>query len=247
VIGLDRVSVRYGTFQALTELTVRIETGECLALVGPSGSGKTTALRVMNGMATVSAGAVSVGDRPIAQWKLEQLRRSMGYVIQEVGLLPHWTVEQNVSTVPRMLGWTPASRQERAESVIQQVGLERSDLRKYPHELSGGQRQRVGMARALAAKPKWLLMDEPFGAVDPLTREQLRTLLRTLRAESPVTTVLVTHDLGDAFALADRVAVLRGGRVVQLSSPDELVASPKDDWVASFVRAGTREAQKEST
>jgi osmoprotectant transport system ATP-binding protein len=166
----------------------------------------------------------------------------MGYVFLDVGVLPLWTAEQNISVVPRLLGWDRTRQSQRARTLIEQVGLGARDLAKRPHELSGGQRQRVGIARALAAHPEYLLMDEPFGAVDPLTRKQLRTLLQELRAERSVTTVLVTHDLGDAFTLADRVAVLNRGRVVQLGTPHELCAHPSDAWVSAFVNAGTRGA-----
>jgi osmoprotectant transport system ATP-binding protein len=239
VIALDAVSVHYGSFVALSDVTLSVVAGECLALVGPSGSGKTTALRLMNGLIAADQGSVRVGGRDVKEWQPEELRRSMGYVIQEVGLLPHWSVEQNVATVPKMLGWDPARRTRRARDLIERVGLAAHHLGKLPHELSGGQRQRVGIARALAAEPDTLLMDEPFGAVDPLTRQQLRALLQGLRQQASVTTVLVTHDLGDAFALADRIAVLKDGKIAQLATPTGLQEHPNDEWVRSFVSAGS--------
>jgi osmoprotectant transport system ATP-binding protein len=191
-------------------------------------------------MVPLVSGQVKVGARAVSDWDLAELRRRTGYVIQDVGLLPHWNVERNIGTVPMLLGWSSERRLERSRRLLDEVGLPRELSSKLPAELSGGQKQRIGLARALAAEPSWLLMDEPFGAVDPLTRVQLRELFLELRRVRAVTTVLVTHDLEDAFSLADRIAVLRAGRLVQVASGRELVEDPHDTWVREFIAAGTR-------
>ena len=239
VLCLDAVSVHLANAEpVLDRLSLNVEPGELLALVGPSGSGKTTALRVMNGLEQPDSGKVSIDGEPIGQRPLWELRRNMGYVIQDVGLFPHWTVEKNIACVPALLGWPKRQRDARAVELLEEVGLSTEYLSRYPSQLSGGERQRVGIARALAGRPRYLLMDEPFGAVDPLTRLRLRGLVGALRAAENVTTVLVTHDLQDALILADRIAILRRGRLVLVSTPGELTAQPKDPWAEEFLRAG---------
>ncbi len=239
MIQLDAVTVRFDAgAAALEKFSLDVQRGELLALVGPSGSGKTTALRVMNALQTPTRGNVRVDDQPITTWSGPELRRQMGYVIQDVGLFPHWTVERNIACVPRLLAWDVREIQQRTSELIRSVGLADEHLSRYPSQLSGGQRQRVGIARALAARPRYLLLDEPFGAVDPLTRLELRRLLQKLRQEQQLTCVMVTHDLQDALTLADRIAILRAGRLVQLSTPAELRAQPVDPWAAEFLAAG---------
>jgi len=238
------VSKRYsdGT-EALAAADLTVARGETVALVGESGSGKTTLLRTFNRMVEPSSGTVWVWGRPAAEHDPIALRRHTGYVQQEGGLLPHWTVAKNVGLVPALLGtgagWPPARRRERVREVLELVGLpmERYGAR-YPVELSGGQRQRVAFARALAADPDLVLLDEPFGALDALTRLELQREFADLRERLGKTMLFVTHDLGEAFRLADRVAVMRGGRVLRVGTPEELVAEPGDGYVRALLEVG---------
>src|SRR5215210_5591687 len=209
---------------ALADVSLTIAPGETVALVGESGSGKTTLLRMFNRLAEPTVGTVRVEGRSVAEVDPIALRRRIGYVPQDGGLLPHWRVERNVELVPRLLGWDEARRRDRAREMLELVGLS-ADLHggRYPAELSGGQRQRVAFARALAADPPILLLDEPFGALDTLTRRELHRQFLDLRALLPKTMVLVTHDLGEAFRLADRIGVMRRGRLLQLGPADSYV------------------------
>ena len=203
-----------------------------MALIGPSGSGKTTALRLVNRLIAPDAGEVRVGGRDVAAEEPVALRRRIGYVIQEGGLLPHWDVLRNVSIVPRLLGWSEERRRARAAEVLSMVGLPAAEFGgRRPAELSGGQRQRVGVARALAADPAVLLMDEPFGALDPIARRALQKEFLTWKGRLRKAVLFVTHDIPEAFRIADRVAVLRGGRVLQVGTPREIVESPADVFV----------------
>ena len=234
------VAKRYpdGT-QALAPTDLCVSPGETLALVGESGSGKTTLLRCFNRMVEPTAGEVRVRGRAVTEQDPHRLRRSLGYVQQEGGLLPHWTVERNVELVPRLLGWSAERRAARAEEVLELVGLPRGSFgHRFPRELSGGQRQRVALARALAADPDVVLLDEPFGALDALTRRRLQEEFRALRDRLGKTMLLVTHDLEEAFRLGDRVAVLRDGRVLRVGAPEELVREPGDEYVRELLRVG---------
>lgn len=240
-IGFEHVRKEYadGTV-AVGDLTLHVEEHELLALVGPSGCGKSTTLRMANRLVEPSAGRILLDGEDVTTVDAVALRRRIGYVIQNVGLFPHRTVEQNVATVPRLLGWDRARTRARTGELLELVGLEPGRYaRRYPHELSGGERQRVGVARALATNPPVLLMDEPFGAVDPVGRRRLQTEFRRIQAELGTTVMLVTHDVDEAVRLADRVAVLsRGGRLEQLADPVRLLAAPASAAVADLVGTG---------
>ena len=226
------------TVPAVAPLDLEIPGGKVMVLIGPSGCGKTTTLRMINRLIEPTAGTITIDDADIRDRSTTELRRGIGYVIQQVGLFPHRTIAQNIATVPRLLGWDKPRTAQRVEELVDLVGLDRALLSRYPGELSGGQQQRVGVARALAADPPVLLMDEPFGAVDPIVRARLQRELLDLQAKVQRTIVLVTHDIDEAVALGDQVAVLNvGGVLEQCAAPDELLAAPANDFVASFLGA----------
>jgi osmoprotectant transport system ATP-binding protein len=221
---------------ALAGVTLAILPGETVALVGESGSGKTTLLRTFNRMIEPSAGAVRIEGKAAAELDPIALRRRIGYVPQDGGLIPHWRVERNVELVPRLLGWDRDRRQSRTREMLELVGLDPgAHAGRYPAELSGGQRQRVAFARALAADPPLILLDEPFGALDALTRLELHRQFLELKAHLGKTTLLVTHDLNEAFRLADRIGVMRGGRLLQLGTAAELADRPADPYVSALL------------
>jgi osmoprotectant transport system ATP-binding protein len=221
---------------AVDDLTLEAPTGKITVLVGPSGCGKTTTLRMVNRMITPTSGTISIDGRDTASLDVAELRRGIGYVIQHAGLFPHRTVLDNVTTVPRLLGTDKRTARSRAMELIERVGLDPAMARRYPAQLSGGQQQRVGVARALAADPPVMLMDEPFSAVDPVVREQLQNEFLRLQSDLGKTILFVTHDIDEAVKLGDQVAVLRvGGVLAQLDSPAMLLADPVDDFVAGFV------------
>ncbi len=221
-----QVSYRIGGNSILDNLNFSIEAGRTLVLLGRSGSGKTTALKMLNGLLFPSNGQVFVEDRATTDWDLIQLRRSIGYVIQEVGLFPHFTIGENVGLVPRLQGWPPDRVAARVAELLHQVGLEPTQfLDRYPRQLSGGQRQRVGVARALAAEPKLLLFDEPFGALDPVTRVELQDQFLELRDRLRKTSIFVTHDVREALRLGTEIALLHRGRLEVLTTPDQFVNS----------------------
>jgi len=232
-----RVDVRAaGTI--LDRLSLAVEEGKTLALIGRSGSGKTTALRLVNALILPTAGAVRVAGRETTAWNPIELRRRTGYVIQEVGLFPHLTVEQNVGVVPELEGWPPARIAARTRELLELVGLAPGEYAsRRPHQLSGGQRQRVGVARALAADPPLILLDEPFGALDPITRRELQREFRALTARLGKTAIFVTHDLAEAALVADRIALLSSGRLIAEGSLEELMRTPGDE-VRAFLEAG---------
>ena len=237
-IQFDHVTKRYEgrDAAALDDLTFEIPAGAFCVLVGPSGGGKTTALKMVNRLIPFDSGDIRIDDRSVRDIPVVELRREIGYVIQQVGLFPHMTIGENVATVPRLLGWPKAKIVARCSELIELVGLEQSDARRYPAELSGGQRQRVGLARALAADPPLLLMDEPFGALDPITRFRLQGELRRLHREVEKTVIFVTHDIDEAIQMGTRIAILReGGVLAQYDTPDAILAHPADDFVAKFI------------
>ena len=236
MIELKNVSRRYAGFSALDDVSLRIEAGEILVLIGASGSGKSTLLQLINRLQDPTSGTVSVKGDDIAHLAPEQLRRRMGYVIQGGGLFPHWTVARNIGTVPRLLGWDRARIAGRVGELLDLLRLDAARLRDaYPHMLSGGQQQRVGVARALAANPAILLMDEPFGALDPVTRAELQSEIRRIHQETGCTIVFVTHDMDEALSLATRIAVIDRGRLIQLGTPLELLTRPATEQVARFI------------
>jgi osmoprotectant transport system ATP-binding protein len=237
-IVFDRVTKRYPGRQtaAVSELSLTVAAGELCTLVGPSGGGKTTALKMVNRLVPIDEGDIRIDGTSVKQIPLIELRRGIGYVIQQVGLFPHMTIADNVATVPRLLGWPRARTHARVAELLELVGLEQSDGARYPAALSGGQRQRVGLARALAADPPLLLMDEPFGAVDPVTRARLQQELRRLHREVGKTIIFVTHDIDEAIGLGDRIAIFReGGVLAQFDTPDRILAEPADAFVVRFI------------
>jgi len=237
-IRLDRVTKRYpgADHDAVHELSLEIPAGEIVALVGPSGCGKTTTLKMINRLIEPTSGTVEIHGRPAHEQPVHELRRGIGYVIQHTGLFPHRTVAANIATVPKLLGWDKARTRERVEELVDLVGLDRSLLGRYPGALSGGQQQRVGVARALAADPPILLMDEPYSAVDPIVRTRLQDELLELQRRVQKTIVLVTHDVDEAIKLGDRVAILDvGGILAQVGPPAELLAEPASPFVAGFL------------
>jgi osmoprotectant transport system ATP-binding protein len=237
VIRFESVTKRYGDGTvAVDSLDLEAPSGEITVLVGPSGCGKTTSLRMINRMIDPSSGRIWLDDQDIAKIKPAQLRRAMGYVIQHAGLFPHRTVVDNIATVPMLVGQDKKHARARAMELIERVGLDPAFAKRYPAQLSGGQQQRVGVARALAADPPVMLMDEPFSAVDPVVREQLQNEFLRLQAELHKTIVFVTHDIDEAIKLGDKVAVLRvGGHLAQFAPPAELLSRPYDAFVAGFV------------
>jgi osmoprotectant transport system ATP-binding protein len=237
-IVFDRVTKRYSgrDAAALAELSLEIPAGTFCVLVGPSGGGKTTALKLVNRLIPFDDGDIRIDGRSILELSKVELRRGIGYVIQNGGLFPHLTVGDNVATVPRLLGWEKQRTRARVAELLELVGLEQGDAKRYPAQLSGGQRQRVGLARALAADPPVLLMDEPFGALDPITRARLQQELRRLHKEVAKTVIFVTHDVDEAILMGDRIAILRdGGVLAQYDSPDAILAHPADEFVTQFI------------
>lgn len=240
-LELQHVSKRYPgqATPAITDLSLEVPAGEVCVLVGPSGSGKTTAMRLINRMIEPSSGDILLGDRSVLTRRPDELRREIGYVIQQIGLFPHYTIGENIATVPRLLGWDRTRTATRVDELLELVGLDPDQMRgRYPVQLSGGQQQRVGVARALAADPPLMLMDEPFGAIDPINRERLQDEFLRLQAKVRKTIVFVTHDIDEAIKMGDRIAILReGGVLAQYAPPAELLSRPADDFVAQFVGA----------
>ena len=240
MIQLDRVTKRYGNgTTAVHELSLEVDAGEVCVLVGPSGCGKTTTMRMINRLIEPSGGEIFVDGDNIMKLDPVALRRRIGYVIQQIGLFPHQTIGTNIGTVPRLLHWPKAKIRARVDELLDLVGLDPKEYRdRYPSQLSGGQRQRVGVARALGADPPVLLMDEPFGAIDPINRDRLQDEFLRLQSEVRKTVVFVTHDVEEAVKLGDRIAIMReGGYLAQYDKPAEILARPADDFVAGFVGA----------
>jgi osmoprotectant transport system ATP-binding protein len=249
LIVFDQVSKRYESAEpVLRDFSLEVPEGSLCVLLGRSGAGKSTALRLVNRLIEPSSGRVTVGGEDVRLRNAYELRRSIGYVLQRVGLLPHLSVGENVGLVPSLLGWPEARTSERIEELLELVGLEPAKYRdRSPAQLSGGQQQRVGFARALAAYPRVLLMDEPFGALDPVTRTDLREEMLALQRRLGVTAMLVTHDVIEALVLADEIVVMDRGAIVQRGTPRSIVESPADDFVARLVGSPSRDIARISS
>jgi osmoprotectant transport system ATP-binding protein len=236
MIEIDNVVKSYGGRPVVDRLSMTVAAGELCVLLGSSGCGKSTTLRMINRLIDSDSGSIRVSGEDIRSVPAEELRRRIGYVIQSTGLFPHWTVERNIATVPRLLKWPPARIRDRVAELLEMLRLEPENYRgKYPHQLSGGEQQRVGVARALAADPELLLMDEPFAAVDPITRDALQSELSHIHRTTHKTIVFVTHDIEEALRLATRIAVMDQGRIAQLGAPLDILEHPASDFVADFV------------
>lgn len=239
MITLENLSKVYGapgSAPAVDAVNLEVGTGEICVLIGPSGCGKTTTMRMVNRLITPSSGRVLIDGIDVAGIDTVQLRRGIGYVIQQVGLFPNMTVEQNIGVVPRLLGWSPARIRDRAAELLNMVGLQSGDfLSRFPAQLSGGQQQRIGVARALAADPPILLMDEPFGAIDPINRAAIQDQFLAMQEKLGKTVLLVSHDIDEAVKMADRIAIFQAGRLEQSGTPDEILTTPVNEFVADFV------------
>jgi len=244
MIQVDGLSRRYGATLAVDGVSFHVEPGRLLALVGDSGSGKTTTLKMVNRLVEPSAGRVLLEGRDVATVEPHALRRSIGYVFQGIGLFPHMTVAENVAVPLRLLGWARERIRSRLDELLRLVELDPQLAERYPAALSGGEQQRVGVARALAASPRLMLLDEPFGALDPLTRDRLQRSFDELRRRLALTAVFVTHDVAEALLLADAIGVMRAGRLVQLGTPAELARAPADDEVARLLDTPRRHARR---
>jgi osmoprotectant transport system ATP-binding protein len=223
-------------FHALKDITFKVEEGELLVLIGPSGSGKTTTMRMINRLIEPTKGTITIEGKDISKEDPVKLRRTIGYVIQQIGLLPHMTIKENVSLVPRLMKWKKERYIDKVDELMHMVGLDPEVFgERYPSELSGGQQQRIGVIRALAAEPKIILMDEPFSALDPISREQLQDELVRLQRDIQKTIVFVTHDMDEALKIADRICIMKDGEVVQLDTPENIIRRPANEFVRSFI------------
>lgn len=247
MIELENVQKSYdgGATLAVADTSLTVASGEFLGLIGASGCGKTTTLKMINRLEEPSSGEIRVNGRNVLEQNPESLRRNIGYVFQGIGLFPHRSVAQNVAAVPRLLGWSEDEIRSRCEECMDLVGLPYAEYgERSPNQLSGGQQQRVGVARALAAKPDVVLMDEPFGALDPITRSELQEEFKNIQQRMDLTVVMVTHDMTEALLLADRIAVMREGQVLQIGTPHELLTAPSHDYVRDIVAMPRKKAQR---
>lgn len=237
MIKLNNVTKKYGDFAAVNNISLTVEQAEFLVILGPSGCGKSTLLRLINKMIMRDSGEIEVEGDNIDDLKGEDLRKTIGYVIQSIGLFPHMNVNKNIATVPRLLKWDQAKIDKRVDEMLELVGLEAEKYKnKKPAELSGGEAQRIGVARAIASDPDILLMDEPFGAVDPINRLRLQKGFRKIQRRLKKTVVFVTHDIDEALLLADRICVMNKGEIVQIDTPEKIVLYPKNDFVRDFFK-----------
>jgi osmoprotectant transport system ATP-binding protein len=236
MIEIDNVTKSYGDRRVVDRLSLTVAAGDFCVLLGSSGCGKSTTLKMVNRLIAADSGTIRVAGEDILTVPPEALRRRIGYAIQSIGLFPHWTVEDNIATVPRLLKWPRARRRDRVTELLEMLRLDPEPYRrKYPHQLSGGEQQRVGVARALAADPQLLLMDEPFGAVDPITRDALQAELARIHRATMKTILFVTHDIEEALRLATRIAIMHEGRILQFGSPAEILEHPASEFVAEFL------------
>ena len=242
LIELRELSKRFGEIEAVSSLSLTVEPGELLVLLGSSGSGKTTTLKMVNRLVEPSSGAILLDGEDTAEIEPHALRRRIGYVFQQLGLFPHMTVAENIAITPSLLGWDAERTSERVDELLRLVELD-TDMRDRPvTELSGGQQQRVGVARALAAKPNLMLLDEPFGALDPITRERLQQSFGRIRKELALTAIFVTHDMLEALLMGDRIAVMHAGKLAQIGTPSELMRAPATDYVEQLMSTPKRQA-----
>lgn len=236
MLSIKKLSKVYaGGKKAVDNMTIDIESGDFIAFIGTSGSGKTTALRMINRMIESTEGEITIDGKNIKELNPVELRRSIGYVIQQIGLMPHMTVKENIVLVPKLLKWSQEKKDEKAKELIRLVDLPEEYLDRYPSELSGGQQQRIGVVRALAAEQDIILMDEPFGALDPITRDTLQDLVKKLQQQLGKTFIFVTHDMDEAIKLADKICIMTNGQVVQYDTPDNILRSPANDFVKDFI------------
>lgn len=236
MIEVKNITKTFGAYTAVNDISFVVKEGETIVFLGTSGSGKTTLLKMINRLLDPDSGEILINGRRVVEQRVEDLRRKIGYVFQNTGLFPHYTIEENISTVPRLLGWERERIAQRVTVLMEKLQLRPEQYRyAYPNELSGGQQQRVGIARALAADPPVLLMDEPFGALDPITRSNVRKDFKELDELRSKTIILVTHDVQEAFELADRILLMDKGRIVQEGTPDELLFNPSADYVRRFL------------
>lgn len=236
MLSIKNLSKVYaGGKKAVDNMTIDIESGDFIAFIGTSGSGKTTALRMINRMIESTEGEITIDGKNIKELNPVELRRSIGYVIQQIGLMPHMTVKENIVLVPKLLKWSQEKKDEKAKELIRLVDLPEEYLDRYPSELSGGQQQRIGVVRALAAEQDIILMDEPFGVLDPITRDTLQDLVKKLQQQLGKTFIFVTHDMDEAIKLADKICIMTNGQVVQYDTPDNILRSPANDFVKDFI------------
>lgn len=234
-IIFDHVTKAYGDEEVIQDLSLEIEKGEFFVLVGPSGSGKTTTLKMINGLSQPSTGEVLYKDRPIDSYDIRKVRWEMGYVLQQIALFPTMTVAQNIMVIPEMMGWSKEKQKKEVDRLLQIVGLDPDSYRqRMPIELSGGERQRIGILRAIAASPEVVLMDEPFSALDPISRNDLQELVLNLHRELGTTVVFVTHNMQEAVRLGDRIGIMKDGVLVQVDTPQEILAHPKTSFISDF-------------
>ena len=244
MIEIQRLSKLFGDVMAVVDVSLSVEPGQLLVLLGSSGSGKTTMLKMVNRLIDPTSGTVLIDGQDVGSLEPHELRRRIGYVFQKVGLFPHMTVAENIAITPSLLGWERPRVEERVDELLELVELDPGALRgRRPAELSGGQQQRVGVARALAAEPRLMLLDEPFGALDPLTRDRLQQSFSRIRRQLGLTAIFVTHDMVEALLLGDRIAVMQAGRLVQLGTPRELVLQPADEYVERLMDTPRRQAR----
>ena len=244
MIEVTALTKRYGDTAVVDDVSFRVEAGSVMVLLGGSGSGKTTTLKMINRLIEPSSGSVCVDGERVSSVPAFEVRRKIGYVFQRVGLFPHMTVAENIGITPALLGWTPEAIHQRVEELLTLVELAPDEMRhRLPEELSGGQRQRVGVARALAARPRLMLLDEPFGALDPLTRDKLQCSFIRIRRETRLTAIFVTHDMFEALRLGDQIAVLENGQLVQIGTPHELMARPANAYVERLMTTPRNQAE----
>ena len=245
MIKFDNVSKKYGDVTAIKQADLEVKAGEFLVLIGPSGCGKTTMLKMVNRLIPLTTGTLFINDKRISDYNINELRWNIGYVLQQIALFPHLTIAENIAIVPELKKWKRPQIDERIKELMELAGIDYESFKdRYPDELSGGQQQRIGVIRALAADPDILIMDEPFSALDPISREKLQDEFIDIQKQIQKTIIFVTHDMQEALKLADRICLLREGEIVQVGTPDEIVNHPKNEFVESFVKGEVFDIKK---